>query len=110
MNKYWDSGQEETSSEEDFEHLQLQLERHKRLPKSTVKMLRNVISNTYKERKYPGRFGRNAEQPPNPHDSEDESDGDDMLKLTPWRKKDKSKQKGLSNEVLDSLKGISAEE
>lgn len=49
---------EENSSEEDFEYLQQHLEEHKTLPSGAMKLLRSVVSSEFKDRKYPGRFGR----------------------------------------------------
>lgn len=81
-----------------------------------MSLLRNVVSNTYKERKYPGRFGRQTAQPESPsdHDSDEKiSDEDDQLgliKLTPWKRSTKERTAGLQGDVLDSLKGLSIEE
>ena len=49
---------EENSSSEDFEYLEDRLKQTGTLPKETMLMLRSIVSNTYKDRKYPGRFDR----------------------------------------------------
>jgi hypothetical protein len=54
----WNSSDEETSSEEDFDYLEKRLNETHTLPTEAMTMLRSVVSNTYKDRKYPGRFGR----------------------------------------------------
>ena len=56
--KLWNSSMEEDSSEEDFEYLQQHLEEYKTLPPGAMKLLRGCVSNQYKDRNYPGRFGR----------------------------------------------------
>jgi hypothetical protein len=54
----WCSSDEETSSEEDLDYLEKRLTETHTLPAEAMTMLRAVVSNTYKDRKYPGRFGR----------------------------------------------------
>ena len=56
--KLWTSSMEEDSSEEDFEFLSQYLEEHNGLPYGAMKLLRGCVQFEYKDRKYPGRFGR----------------------------------------------------
>ena len=49
---------EEDSSSEDFEYLQQYLEEHNTLPYGAMKLLKGCVNFEYKDRKYPGRFGR----------------------------------------------------
>ena len=112
----WDSENEEQSSSEDFDFLRDQLERKKKLPKATMKLLRNVASNTYKDRKYPGRFGRQTAQPESSSNSDSDDDKNldsgemDLIKLTPWKRQAKNRTEGLKADALDSLKGLTVEE
>lgn len=57
--KLWDSGDEETSSEEDFNFISQKLrENGGELDKETLKLLRGVVHEPYKERKHPERYSR----------------------------------------------------
>ena len=72
-------------------------------------MLRSVVSNTYKDRKYPGRFGRGQEvaEEGDLHDDEDI----DLMKLSKWKRPEaKQNQVGLTQKDIDEMKGLSAEE
>ena len=68
-------------------------------------MLRNVVSNTYKDRKYPERFDRGQDVEDEKH--EDNSDID-LLQVSRWSKQNRKKQEpGLTPAQLDALKGLS---
>lgn len=56
--KNWDTDQEETSSEEDFDYLKWELEETGTLPPNTMKLLRGVVQMPFKDRKNPERYER----------------------------------------------------
>lgn len=56
--KLWDSGDEETSSDEDFNFLTQKIRETGTLDAETMKLLRGVIVEPYKERKHPERYTR----------------------------------------------------
>ena len=97
---------EEDSSSEDLEYLEKRLESTNHLSKETLKMLRKIVSNEYKDRKYPGRFGRGQEDSDN-EDKHNDSDLD-LMKMTRFNKKLNKPQ--MTKEDLDQLKGLTAEE
>ena len=80
--KLWDSGDEETSSEEDFHYLTKQLNEKDKggeLDKITKQLLRGVIQESYKNRKHPERYYRpghteSSDEPSNAKDEEDNFD------------------------------------
>lgn len=82
-----------------------------------MKMLRGVVSNTYKDRKFPGRFERGQEVD---EEGEGEESEIDLLKNSKlWSKHGAADRVGmskakkdnqLSKDDLDALKGLSAEE
>lgn len=77
-----------------------------------MKLLRNVVSNTYKDRKYPGRFDREY-QVEQIEEGEALNDTEmDLIKMKRWQKQQvvKPKTKGLTAAELDGLKGLSVEE
>lgn len=115
--RLWNSDMEEVSSEEDFEYLQQYMEEHKRLPDGTMKLLRGVVSNEYKDRKFPGRFGRGQEvaedQPAEEGNIHETSDANLLDGAKIWSKKNYkggNKQTGLTSEDYDKLKGLTGEE
>lgn len=110
---------EENSSEEDFEYLQQYLEEHKQLPPGSMRLLRNVVSTEYKDRKFPGRFGRGQEVADEPVEGEvdhDQSDIDLMKDAKIWTKGRAGGRtlgqpsKGFTNEDYDKMKDMSGEE
>lgn len=57
--KLWDSGDEESSSDEDFHWLQKRMqEADGELDADTMKLLRGVVQQPFKERKHPERYSR----------------------------------------------------
>lgn len=108
---------EEDSSEEDFEYLQQHLEEHKNLPPGAMKLLRGVVSSEYKDRKFPGRFGRGQEvADQRAEESEkdaDESDLDLMKDARIWTRAQAAgrlSKQGLSNADYDKMKDMTGEE
>jgi hypothetical protein len=51
--KLWDSDDEDTSSEEDFHWLQKQLHQEGELDDESMRLLRGVLTETFKDRKFP---------------------------------------------------------
>jgi len=56
--KLWDSGDEESSSEEDFKFISERIRATGELDEQTMKLLRGVVHEPYKERKHPERYKR----------------------------------------------------
>lgn len=57
--KLWDSGDEETSSDEDFHWLQRRLaDEEGELDDETTRLLKGVLTESYKDRKHPERYDR----------------------------------------------------
>lgn len=60
--KLWDSGDEETSSDEDFHWLQKRLaDEEGELDEETTRLLKGVLTESYKDRKHPERYDRPLE-------------------------------------------------
>ena len=102
---------EEDSSEEDFEFLSQYLEEHNGLPYGAMKLLRGCVQFEYKDRKYPGRFGRGQDGPA--EEEEEEDLGEHISKI--WTRKGatmrvQANRKGLSKEDIERMKGMSGEE
>lgn len=79
--KLWDSEDEDTSSEEDFHWLQKRLhEEDGQLDDETMRLLRGVVTQSYKDRKHPERYKRPLEvietESDKAIDGEEESDID----------------------------------
>jgi hypothetical protein len=57
--KLWDSGDEESSSDEDFHWLQKRMaDEEGQLDDETMRLLRGVVTEYYKDRKHPERYNR----------------------------------------------------
>jgi len=56
--KYWDSSDEETSSEEDFNFLEDKLKNKQDLSPEELRLLRGVLQPPFKDRKDPEYFNR----------------------------------------------------
>lgn len=97
---------EEPSSEEDLHYLEERLNATNKLSKETMSMLRKIVSNEFKDRKYPGRFGRGQEGSDNEGNPDDEDI--DLMKLSRFNRIANKPQ--LTNKDFDQLKGLTGEE
>lgn len=71
--KLWDSEDEETSSDEDFHWLTKRLhEEEGQLDDETMRLLRGVVTQFYKDRKHPERYNRPGEIISTEEDKDDE--------------------------------------
>lgn len=75
--KLWDSDDEESSSDEDFNFISKRIQETGELDEETMKLLRGVVHEPYKERKHPERYDRpGAIFDMDSHEGEEDSDLD----------------------------------
>lgn len=106
--KLWDSGDEETSSEEDFHYLTKQLNEKDKggeLDKTTKKLLRGVVQESYKARKHPERYYRagHTESSDDASGVKEEEDNFDLGNATRMNMIMPGKQYNISEEDWNKL-------
>lgn len=112
--KLWDSQDEDTSSEEDFHWLQKQChEGGGELDDETMRLLRGVITQSYKDRKHPERYKRPLEVDYEDELAKDQEDEDRDSDIDLGKAKDNFVRPGAQYDIADldpNEKGISREE
>lgn len=79
--KLWDSDDEDTSSEEDFNWLGKQLRENGDLDDETKRLLRGILTQSYKDRKHPERYKRELEVVESESSYNDPLDGENDSEL-----------------------------
>lgn len=81
-----------------------------------MKLLRGCVSNDFKDRKFPGRFGRGQEVADDPapvEEREDQTPDVDLTDSKIWTKggaAGRLKKKGMTLNEIDNMKGMTGDE